>query len=99
MPSKRDRRRALLAGEPQAARALTERKLVRWGSPRRAADRCTMTDAPAQFPLCLDCSYNAGAHNDGIWCTHRFGIDPTLVDGTLTQVRGDQIERLERLEG
>jgi len=95
VPNKRDRRRALLADEEQAAHVPTERKLIRWCSPRRLADRCTMIDAPAQFALCLDCPYNAGAYNDGIWCTHRFGIDPTLVDGTLTQVRGDQIERLE----
>jgi hypothetical protein len=99
VPNKRDRRRALLAGEAQAAPVLAERKLIRWGSPRRAADRCTMIDAPAQFALCLDCPYNAGAYNDGIWCIHRFGIDPTLVDGTLTQVRGDHIERIEGLDG
>ncbi len=94
MPSKRDRRRAFLANAPQAELRSGEHKLIRWGSPRHAADRCTMIDAPAQFALCLDCSYNAGAYNDGIWCTHRFGIDPTLVDGMLTQVRGDQIEWL-----
>lgn len=94
MPSKRDRRRLILADEPQAERSSREHTLIRWGSPRLAADRCTMIDAPAQFALCLHCPYNAGAHNDGIWCTHRFGIDPTLVDGTLTQVRGDQIEWL-----
>lgn len=66
MPSKRERRRALLADEAQPERSPVDRKLIRWGSPRRAADRCTMTDAPAQFGLCLECPYNGGAHNDGL---------------------------------
>lgn len=95
VPNKRDRRRAILANDPVSHHAPGEVKLIRFGSPRHAADRCTLSDAPAQFALCLDCPYNNGAHGDGIRCVHRFGIDPTLVDGALTQIQGDQIERLK----
>jgi hypothetical protein len=93
--SKRDRRRAILHEELPGVQAPAEWTLIRFGSPRRPADRCTLIDAPAQFALCLDCAYNRGAHGDGIQCAHRFGIDPTLVDGTLTQIQGDQIIPLE----
>ncbi len=95
MPNKRDRRRAILVDEPTSHHVPGEVKLIRFGSPRRAADRCTMIDAPAQFALCLDCPYNGGARGDGIRCIHRFGIDPTLVDGALTQIVDDEIQRLE----
>lgn len=91
MPSKRDRRRAILGDKPQGKSVPVELKIIRFGSPRRPADRCTLIDAPAQFARCLDCSYNHGAQDDGIQCAHRFAIDPTLVDGSLTQIQGDAI--------
>ena len=94
MRSKRDRRRAIMADEQQGAPV--DWRLIRFGSPRRPADRCTLIDAPAQFGVCLDCSYNRGAHGDGIRCVHRFGLDPTVVDGVLTQAHGDIIVVLDR---
>ncbi len=66
-----------------------------FGSPRRPADRCTYADTPAEFALCFSCPYNRGAQGSGIRCAHRFGIDPTLVDGVLTQFDGDGIHRVE----
>ena len=99
MPSKRDRRRAILSDKPQGKSVPVDLKIIRFGSPRCAADRCTLIDAPAQFALCLDCSYNQGAHDDGIRCGHRFAIDPTLVEGRLTQVRGGDISFLEEDTG
>ena len=69
--------------------------MITFGSPRRRADRCTYLDAPAEFALCLDCAYNRGARGSGILCAHRFGIDPTLVDGIPTQLDGDSILFLE----
>ncbi len=95
MPSKRDRRRAILADQPQQSRLDDDTRLVRFGSPRRPADRCTYLDAPAEFALCLDCPYNGGAKGDGILCRHRFGLDPTLVDGRVTQLQGDGIVPLD----
>jgi hypothetical protein len=96
VPSKRNRRRAILVDAPQTERVPAELKPIRFGSPRHPADRCTLIGAPAQFGLCFDCSYNHGAQGDGILCAHRFGLDPTLIDGTLTQVQGDQIIFLEK---
>lgn len=72
-----------------------EARLINFGSPRRPADRCTYADSPAEFALCLSCPYNRGARGSGIVCAHRFGIDPTLVDGVVTQFDGDGIRRLE----
>ncbi len=91
MRSKRNRRRAIVSAESQRAQTPAELKLIRFGSPHHPADRCTLIDAPAQFGICLDCSYNRGAQGDGIRCAHRFGLDPTVVDGVLTQVHGDAI--------
>lgn len=98
MRSKRDRRRAVLADESPQQSSPAGIKLVRFGSPRRPADRCTLIDAPAQFALCLDCAYNHGAQGDGIRCGHRFGIDPTVVDGSLTQMQGSDIVVLNERE-
>ena len=97
MTRKRDRRRAILH-EPAPVAAPAESKLITFGSPRRPADRCTYTDAPAEFALCLDCAYNRGARGRGIICGHRFGVDPTLVDGVLTQLDGDSIRRFDESE-
>jgi len=93
--SKRDRRRMILAGEPVAASAPAQLKLIRFGVPRRVADRCTLWDVPAEFALCLDCRYNRGAQGDGILCAHRFGLDPTIVDGMPTQLRDGEIVPLD----
>src|SRR3712207_5892791 len=93
MTTKRDRRAALL--DPAPAPTVGEIRLISFGSPRRAADRCTYLDAPAEFALCLDCAYNRGARGSGILCAHRFGIDPTIVDGIPTQLDGDSIRRLD----
>lgn len=95
MPSKRDRRRAICAETPDESAAPAELRVVRFGSPRNPADRCTYLDAPAQFALCLDCPYNHGAQGSGILCTHRFGLDPTMVAGRKTQLQGDKILPLE----
>jgi hypothetical protein len=94
MASKRDRRRALLQDDAEPA-APVELKLITFGSPRQAASRCTYIDGPAEFGLCFDCSYNRGAHGSGILCAHRFGIDPTLIDGVPTQLDGDSIRWLD----
>jgi hypothetical protein len=94
MTTKRDRRRAALL-EPAPTPAAGETRLISFGSPRRVADRCTYLDAPAEFALCLDCAYSRGARGSGILCAHRFGIDPTIVDGIPTQLDGDSIRRLD----
>jgi hypothetical protein len=94
MTTRRDRRRAVLL-EPAPAPPTGGTRLISFGSPRRPADRCTYLDAPAEFALCLGCDYNRGARGSGIICAHRFGIDPTLVDGVPTQLDGDEIRRLE----
>ncbi len=73
----------------------THCKLITFGSPRRPADRCTYADAPAEFAVCLDCPFNRGARGSGILCAHRFGMDPTLVDGKLTQLNGDAIRWID----
>ncbi len=88
-----DQRR--LRGDAASPRAPSVDRLITFGSPRRPADRCTYADAPAEFALCFSCPYNRGAHGSGIRCAHRFGIDPTLVDGVLTQFDGDGIHRVE----
>jgi len=67
-------------------------KLITFGSERRPGDVCTLRDTPARFDLCLSCEYRRGAQGLGILCGHRFGIDPTYVNGVLTQIRGDGIE-------
>ena len=67
-------------------------KLITFGSERRPGDVCTLRDATARFDLCLGCEYRRGAQGLGILCGHRFGIDPTYVNGVLTQIRGDGIE-------
>ncbi|HEX6288521.1 MAG TPA: hypothetical protein VFZ66_04980 [Herpetosiphonaceae bacterium] len=107
MPNKRSRRRAILEDlpelpEPQEGRSLgiapdlsAELKLISFGSPRRPADRCTYFDAPAEFGLCLDCQYNRGAKGSGIVCAHRFGLDPTVVDGKTTQFTAGEIVPLD----
>jgi hypothetical protein len=93
---KRERRRALLSDPAEAQPATVhEIKLIRFGSPRQPADRCTYMDAPAEFALCLDCSYNRGAQGSGIRCAHRFGLDPTLVDGRPTQFSEGEIVPLD----
>ena len=94
MSTSRSRRRAILS---TAAAPVTpgELKLISFGTPRRPADRCTYADAPAEFALCLGCDYNRGARGSGIVCAHRFGVDPTLVDGVPTQLDGDAIRRLD----
>lgn len=94
MTTKRDRRRAALL-DSLPAPATIEPHLIAFGSPRHPADRCTYLDAPAEFGLCLGCAYNRGARGSGILCAHRFGIDPTLVDGVPTQLDGDSILRLD----
>ncbi len=103
MSNKRNRRRAILADlpdlpDPQDGRSLgiepergRELKLITFGSPRRQADRCTYADAPAEFARCLDCAYNRGARGSGIVCAHRFGLDPTKVDGKTTQFNAGEI--------
>lgn len=94
MSPSRSRRRAILsADEPPGMPG--ELKLITFGTPRRPADRCTYADAPAEFALCLGCPYNRGARGSGIVCAHRFGLDPTLVDGVPTQLDGDAIRRLD----
>jgi len=52
------------------------------------ADRCTMIDALPPFAQCLDCPYNVGAYNDGIWCAIA-SASTLLVDGISS---GDQIK-------
>jgi hypothetical protein len=96
MPTKRDRRRAVLQDDDSST-APVELKLITFGSPRHAASRCTYVDAPADFGLCFDCTYNRGARGSGIVCAHRFGIDPTIVDGARTQLDGDSIRWLDEL--
>lgn len=95
MPSKRDRRRSILSDLPDTPAAPTVIKLIMFGSPRRAADRCTYADAPAEFGRCFDCTYNRGAQGSGILCSHRFGLDPTLVDGKPTQFSDGDILPLD----
>lgn len=95
MPSKRDRRRAILSDVPDEPHAPAVLKPIQFGSPRRPADLCTLYDAPAQFSLCLDCHYNQGARGGGILCGHRFGLDPTVVGGIKTQFKGDSILPLD----
>jgi hypothetical protein len=90
MTTRRDRRRAALL-DGAAAQPATEQRLISFGSPRRPADRCTYLDAPAEFALCLHCAYNHGARGSGILCGHRFGIDPTLVNGIPTRLDGEDI--------
>ena len=82
-------------GDSPSRGATSETRLINFGSPRRPADRCTYADSPAEFALCFSCPYNRGARGSGILCAHRFGIDPTLVDGVVTQFDGDGIRRLE----
>jgi hypothetical protein len=89
MIRKRDRRANALEPSPDATR------LIQFGSPRHPGDRCSYTDLAAEFALCLECSFNRGARGNGILCAHRFGLDPTLVDGIPTQFDGDGIRRLE----
>jgi len=91
VPSKRDRRRAILADEPTQQHQPEQPRLVLFGSSRHPADRCTYTDTPAEFARCLECQYNQGAQGSGIMCAHRFGLDPTLVDGIATQFRSGDI--------
>ncbi|GAC1565088.1 MAG: hypothetical protein NVS4B8_25740 [Herpetosiphon sp.] len=68
-------------------------RVITFGSPGHPADHCTYAGAPAEFMLCIDCPYNRGASGTGIKCGHRFGIDPTLIDGRPTQIQnGDIIE-------
>jgi hypothetical protein len=93
MPTNRDRRRAILSDDAPVASG--DSKLITFGTPRQPAARCTYLDAPAQFAQCLGCAYNRGARGSGILCGHRFGIDPTLVAGRLTQLDGDEIRRLD----
>lgn len=95
MSSKRDRRRALLADDAPNPAAPAVIKLINFGSPRRPADRCTFFGAPAEFGRCFDCAYNRGAHGSGIACGHRFGLDPTLIDGKATQFSDGDIVPLE----
>ncbi len=95
MPSKHDRRRAILADTSHEPAVPAVLRQIRFGSPRYPADRCTYRDAPAQFELCLDCQHNQGARGSGILCDHRFGLDPTLIGGVKTQLQGDEILPLE----
>ncbi len=98
MASKRERRRTVLLQVPEQPRAPGELKQILFGSPRRPADRCTFWDAPAQFALCLDCGYNRGARGSAIVCAHRFGVDPTMIDGMKTQLQGGDILALDEDE-
>jgi hypothetical protein len=105
--SKRNRRRAILTDlreqiDPQDGRSLglepeqgAELRLISFGSPRRPADRCTYFDRPAEFGQCLDCQYNRGAKGSGIVCAHRFGLDPTVVSGKITQFNAGEIVPLD----
>ena len=95
MANKRDRRRALLAEVPDEPHAPAELKPIQFGSPRRPADLCTLYDAPAQFGACFGCGYNRGGRGSGILCGHRFGLDPTVVAGIMTQLKGDSIVPLD----
>lgn len=70
-------------------------KVIQFGTTRRASDRCTLYDAPAQFNQCLGCEYRRGTQGLGILCGHRFGIDPTYVNGILTHIQNDEILPLE----
>lgn len=97
MRSKRDRRRMILTDEDELIHAPSELKLITFGSPRRPADRCTYRDAPATFGSCIDCRYNRGAQGSGIICAHRFGLDPTYVDGIGTQFNGGDIVPLDEI--
>lgn len=90
MSTRRSRRQSILAADTPAVREAPP-KLIQFGSPGRAAGHCTYADAPADFLLCFDCSYNRGAKGTGILCGHRFGIDPTLVGGRTTQFRDGEI--------
>jgi hypothetical protein len=94
MTSRRDRRRALLLGDG-SPNARAERKLITFGSTHHPASHCSYADAPAEFALCLPCSYNRGASGTGIVCGHRFGLDPTLVGDIPTQLDGDSIRWLD----
>lgn len=69
-----------------------EPRLVTFGTNRSESDLCTLHDIPARFELCLDCEYRRGTRGLGILCGHRFGIDPTMVDGKLTQIQDDSIQ-------
>jgi hypothetical protein len=93
--SKRDRRRMILADVPDAPHAPAPLKPIGFGSPRHPADRCSLYNTPAEFAVCLDCRYNKGAQGSGILCAHRFGIDPTLIDGVLTQFKDGEIVPLD----
>ena len=69
--------------------------LITFGSDRKEADRCTLHDLPARFDLCLTCEYRRGTQGLGILCSHRFGIDPTYVNGVVTQLQDGGILPLE----
>ncbi|KPL85197.1 MULTISPECIES: hypothetical protein [Herpetosiphon] len=64
-------------------------KLIRFGSTQ--SDQCSLYDAPAKFEQCLGCEYRRGSKGLGILCGHRFGLDPTYINGILTQIRDDEI--------
>lgn len=98
MGSKRDRRRQILADAPPPDATPPATRLIRFGSPRRAADHCSYWDAPAIFARCLECRYNVGAQGDGVRCSHRFGLDPTVVAGVVTQLRNGEIVPLDRVQ-
>lgn len=70
-------------------------RLITFGSDRKDGDRCTLYDQPARFNDCLSCEFRRGSQGLGILCGHRFGIDPTYVNGVLTQLQGDDIAPLE----
>ncbi len=72
-----------------------EPRLITFGSDRVPSDHCTLYDQPARFDQCLGCEYRRGTKGLGILCGHRFGIDPTYVDGVLTQIQDDSITPLD----
>ncbi|ABX06819.1 MAG TPA: hypothetical protein DEF47_23365 [Herpetosiphon sp.] len=82
--------RALFNDQP--VEQSTPPKLISFGSNR--SDQCTLYDAPAKFEQCLGCEYRRGSKGLGILCGHRFGLDPTYINGVLTQIQDDEIRPL-----
>ena len=93
MRRKKAKARAIL--QETSSQFRPEPRLILFGSDRGERDRCTLYDAPAQFDQCLGCEYRRGTQGLGILCGHQFGIDPTYVDGILTQLHDDSITPLD----
>lgn len=87
---RKDRRAILAAGQ----RRDSETRLITFGQP---ASPCTLYGRPAVFAECMECEYRHGSRGLGIVCGHRFGVDPTYIDGRLTQLCGDEILPLDEV--